>query len=290
MLVKKHADMIIIADSGSTKTHWVAISDNGTRTDIISSGINPYYQSQENIASDIRDNVKFDTSGESVEVYFYGAGCANDEKKAIVRDAINANYPTAVCHVESDLTGACRSLLQHSDGIACILGTGSNSCYYDGKNIVKNVSPLGFIIGDEGSGAVIGKTFIGDLLKKQTTAEIEELFSKEYSYSAGDIVEAVYRKSFPNRFLAQFTKFIAHASENCHDEASIRYIDNLLVMSFRAFFIRNVSQYGGTSASFVGSVAHVFRKQLTQAAHDCGFTIGTIVQDPMEGLITYHTA
>jgi N-acetylglucosamine kinase-like BadF-type ATPase len=211
MLVKKHADMIIIADSGSTKTHWVAISGNGTRIDIISSGINPYYQSQEDIASDIRDNVKFNTSGESVEVYFYGAGCANDEKKAIVRNAFTANYPTALCHVESDLTGACRSLLQHNAGIACILGTGSNSCYYDGKDIVKNVSPLGFIIGVEGSGAVIGKTFIGDLLKKQTTAEIEELFNKEYTYSAGDIVEAVYRKSFPNRFLAQFTKFVAHA-------------------------------------------------------------------------------
>ncbi|MBO6006108.1 MAG: ATPase, partial [Paludibacteraceae bacterium] len=127
--------MIIIADSGSTKTHWVAIASDGTRKDIVSNGINPYYQTEESITNDIRENVTFDTPDEPVKVFFYGAGCANDEKKNIVRRAILANYPDAECTVESDLTGACHSLLKHSAGIACILGTGSNSCYYDGREI-----------------------------------------------------------------------------------------------------------------------------------------------------------
>ncbi|MBO7337534.1 MAG: ATPase [Paludibacteraceae bacterium] len=282
--------MIIIADSGSTKTHWVAIASDGTRKDIVSNGINPYYQTEESITNDIRENVTFGTPDEPVEVFFYGAGCANDEKKNIVRRAILANYPDAECTVESDLTGACHSLLKYSAGIACILGTGSNSCYYDGREIVANVSPLGFIIGDEGSGAVIGKTFIGDLLKKQTTSEIESLFNNEYTYTAGDIVEAVYRKSFPNRFLAQFTKFVSKALDTCKENDSANYLNCMLETSFRNFFVRNVSQYDGKTVHFVGSIAHVFRKQLAKAAHDCGFTIGTIVQDPIEGLIEYHTA
>ena len=181
------------------------------------------------------------------------------------------------------MVAAARGLCGHEPGIACILGTGSNSCYYDGKNIVDNVSPLGFILGDEGSGAVLGKLFVSDLLKNQLTPGLKEKFLEQYNLTVGDIIDRVYRKPFPNRFLATFSPFI---SENLTDPA----VHALVLNSFKSFLKRNVMQYDfeGKPVGFVGSVAFHYREVLEEAVNDMHLKMGKIVQSPMEGLIEYY--
>lgn len=282
--------MTIIVDSGSTKSHWAIVKSDGTRSDIFSSGINPYYQTSDDIRQTILRDIHFEPDTDHCDIFFYGAGCANSNMNTIVRDAILAVFPDADCHIDSDMLGACRALFGNSNGIACILGTGSNSCRYDGHDIVENVSPLGFILGDEGSGAVIGKRFIGDLLKQQTTREIEQFFHSQYNLSSAQIVESVYRKTFPNRFLAQFSKFVSLAMDKLSDHDSIYYLNSLVESTFRDFFVRNVSHYPSDRVGFVGSVAYHFRSQLSSVADSLGYDITDIMPDPMNSLVSYHTA
>jgi N-acetylglucosamine kinase-like BadF-type ATPase len=186
--------------------------------------------------------------------------------------------------VNSDMLGTARALCGREAGIACILGTGSNSCYYDGKNIVANVSPLGFILGDEGSGAVLGKLFIGSLLKNQLTEGLKETFLDEYKLTPAEIIDRVYRKPFPNRFLATFSPFIAkHIEDNS--------IQLLVKNAFSDFFRRNVMQYDYRTCKvhFCGSIAHFYRDSLIEAANELQLNIGTIAQTPMDGLVAYHS-
>lgn len=176
-------------------------------------------------------------------------------------------------------------LCQHEAGIACIMGTGSNSCYYDGKQIVSNVSPLGFILGDEGSGAVLGKLLVGDILKNQMTPELKEKFLKQFSLTPADIIDRVYRKPFPNRFLASLSPFLAqNIDEPC--------IHALVLGSFKSFLKRNVMQYENfrnSKVHFIGSVAFYYKTILAEAAQEMNIQLGTIIKSPMEGLIKYHS-
>ena len=186
--------------------------------------------------------------------------------------------------VSTDMLAAARGLCGHQAGIACIMGTGSNSCYYDGEKIVQNVSPLGFILGDEGSGACLGKLLVGDLLKNQLGAELKEEFLSQYNLTPADIIDRVYRKPFPNRFLASLSPFLAQHIDN----PGIR---NLVLGSFKAFLKRNVMQYdyNNTPVHFIGSVAFYYQEVLSQAAYETGICLGTILKSPMEGLIAYHS-
>ncbi|MGL5318340.1 MAG: ATPase, partial [Bacteroidales bacterium] len=169
--------MILIADSGSTKTSWALVDQGGMVFEYSTLGINPFFQTSEEIHEDINKNLYPKIKQITVdEIFFYGAGCALPEKKEIVASVLREFYPNAVVYVESDLLGAARSLCKNTPGIACILGTGSNSCFYNGESIVKNVSPLGYILGDEGSGAVLGKLFVADCLKNQMPARIVDRF------------------------------------------------------------------------------------------------------------------
>ena len=276
--------MILIADSGSTSTNWVLVEDGKSVQSLFTPGINPFYQTPEEIAGEIA-TLTLNVKPSSVKaIYFYGAGCVAD-KIEMVKHAIAQSFTQSQIYVESDLVAAARGLLQHEAGIACILGTGSNSCFYNGKNIVSNVSPLGFILGDEGSGAVLGKKFIADCLKNQLPEELKNKFLTTFGLTANDIINHVYRKPFPNRYLAQFTPFLA---ENMAEPA----IYNLIFDSFTDFFVRNVMQYPNFEeypVSFVGSIAYYFKDILEVVAFELGITLGEIKQSPLEGLVAFHS-
>ena len=275
--------MILIADSGSTVTDWTLIHDDESVSRYSTKGMNPFFQSQEDIEMEIRVNLFDKLNSKNFDgIYFYGAGCVFG-KQDIVRKALESFFTSPIIEVNTDMLAAAHALCGNKSGIACILGTGSNSCFYDGREILENVSPLGFILGDEGSGAVIGKLFIGSLLKNQLKEGLKESFLAEYKLEQGDIIDRVYRKPFPNRFLASLSPFILKHIE----EPSI---EKLVLDSFKDFFQRNVMQYKyqNEKVHFVGSIAYYFREILEQAAKEMGVTIGTIDKSPMEGLINYH--
>nr|WP_129732155.1 ATPase [Parabacteroides goldsteinii] len=275
--------MILIADSGSTKTDWCVIERGKPALRFQTRGMNPFFQTEEEIGKEIETGLLPALKDLMPSaVCFYGAGCAFPEKNEMIRRSVNRYLPVPV-EVGSDLLAAARALCGDEPGIACILGTGSNSCYYDGKEIIKNVSPLGFILGDEGSGAVLGKLLIGDVLKDQLPPALKEQFLTQYGLTQTSIMDKVYRQSFPNRFLAGLSPFIR---EHLDEPA----IWELVTRSFLAFFTRNVKQYDcfELPVHLVGSVAWYYQDILKDIAFDLGIRIGTVAQSPMEGLIAYH--
>ncbi len=278
--------MILIADSGSTKVDWSVVDNGKVVKRAFTKGINPFFQSEEEISNEIETTLILQLDTQDFDaVYFYGAGCTFD-KVEIVKRAIQKNIKVIKeVEVSTDMLAAARGLCGYSSGIACIMGTGSNSCYYDGKNIVDNVSPLGFILGDEGSGAVLGKLFVSDLLKNQLTPGLKEKFLEQFNLTTGDIIDRVYRKPFPNRFLSTFSPFI---SENLEDTT----VRTLVMTSFKSFLKRNVMQYKNYDRlpiHFVGSVAFHFQEILKEAVEVMNMKPGKIIQSPMEGLIKYHS-
>lgn len=268
----------ILADSGSTKTDWMLTGEDSTIITLKTQGINPFHQSEDTILSILTTELiplfsSLSPTPSFSSIEFYGAGCT-EEKCPILHRILGQCFPE--CHditVGSDLLGAAKALCGSSDGIACILGTGSNSCLYDGQKIVSNVSPMGYILGDEGSGAVIGKTFIGELYKGGH-ADFIPTFENETGLTRTHIINKVYREPMPNRFLASLTLFIAnHINE--------KWIAQLVTDCFRLFFRRNVAHYNRPDlpVNFVGSVAFHFQKQLREAAEKEGFIIGDIKKD-----------
>jgi N-acetylglucosamine kinase-like BadF-type ATPase len=276
--------MIIVADSGSTKTTWCLCETESRQTRFVqTAGINPYYQGEKEIYSTLEKEFT-SVPGVVNSVYFYGAGCANSSVNAIVYNVLSNYFGVTRVEVESDLMAAARSLCGHGPGIACILGTGSNSCYYDGKSIVHHVSPLGFILGDEGSGGVLGRKLLSDILKNQLPSSLAEKFYSRYQTNVAEILENIYRKPFPNRYSAQFTRFIY---ENIEETA----LSDLVLNEFQRFFSRNVMQYPQSQKCeihFSGSIAFYFPELLKKAAASLGVRVGKIVKEPMDGLIDFH--
>ena len=276
--------MILIADSGTTKTEWCLITDSGILETVITSGINPFYQEAENISGILQK--EFFTAKKFSAVHFYGAGCINEEKQNIVKKAILQVFNAESIFIGSDLLAAARSLCQDLPGVACILGTGSNSCYYNGNEIVSNVSPLGFILGDEGSGAVLGKKLVGDILKKQLSEFLINDFFDTYKTTAIEILENVYKKPFPSRYLAGYAKFLSK---------NIKYseIEQLVISSFREYVTRNLLKYPEINMipiHFTGSIAFHFEAQLRKVIQEQNLILGNIEQAPMNGLIKYHVS
>ncbi|MBR1883263.1 MAG: ATPase [Muribaculaceae bacterium] len=279
--------MILIADCGSTKIDWCLLNGNEKIAQIFTTGMNALLLTQDEMTERIHEELMPHLVSYKVdEIYYYGAGIINDEIKNQVVNALKANMPTATTiEVESDLLAAARALCGRQPGIACIMGTGSNSCYYDGQRVVDNVSPLGYILGDEGSGAVMGKLLVGDVLKKQLPEPLCEKFLQQFDTDRTAIINAVYRQPAANRYLAKFAPFL---KENLSEPS----IHDLVLRAFKAFFVRNVTSYKNYQelpCNFVGSIANHFRSVLTEAAEACGVTVGTIIQNPMEGLIKYHS-
>lgn len=273
--------MKLIADSGSTKTSWALIADGAT-TLIETQGINPFQQSGEEIGRIVSEELlPAIKGGMPEEIYFYGAGCTA-ESSPIVRTALEMIFGReTLIEVNSDMLGAARGLCGNDAGIVAILGTGANSCYYDGKEITANVSPLGFILGDEGSGAYIGKRLVGDVLKRQLPDHVCKAFLEETHLTTAEIIQRTYREPLPNRFLASLSPFCArHRNEP--------EIHNLLRDCFMQFFVRNVRAYSGNHIHFVGSIAYYYREEIAEVAEELGYTVGKTIQAPIDGLVEYH--
>ena len=273
--------MKLIADSGSTKTAWAVVENpnNVIKTD----GINPIFMDSDTIESTLRSQLMPNIAETITEVYFYGAGCANEEKINVVRTAIQSVFGEIKVEIASDLLGAARGLCGHQSGIACILGTGSNSCLYENDNISWNVPALGFILGDEGSGAVLGKLLMGNIFKNQLPEAIKEDFVQTYGYNMMDVIEKVYRQSLPNRFLASFGPFISK-------HIAVPEMYNMVYDALESFIVRNVKQYPTEkyAVNFTGSIAYYFSDILKELSEKHNFKIGRIAQDPLEGLVEYH--
>jgi glucosamine kinase len=276
--------MILIADSGSTKTEWSLVDQEKTIKSLITSGINPFYQDETNIVHALQTELVPHIKVFPEHIYFYGAGCADHEKISVVKNALHQIFPSAHLFAGSDLLGVARSLCQNNPGIACILGTGSNSCYYDGKEIIDHISPLGYILGDEGSGAVMGKKLISDILKQQLPQSICKQFFDTCQVHPADILDAVYKKPFPNRYLAQYTKFI-------HQNIHLPEMEELVITSFQEFISRNILQYRQASSyeiHFSGSIAYYFKPQLSISLNTFQLKEGRITMAPTPDLINYH--
>jgi N-acetylglucosamine kinase-like BadF-type ATPase len=274
--------MILIADSGSTKTNWALVNaDSGFQT-CITGGINPFFLNQREIVNLLEQ--EFTLPEENItSLYFYGAGCT-PEKAPVVFEALNAFFHTNAIEVNSDLPAAARSLCGNEEGIACILGTGSNSCHYDGKKIIATVSPLGYILGDEGSGAVLGKKLIADVLKNQLPDAIRSDFYATYPLTPAEIVDKVYRQPFPNRFLAQFVPFISN--HITHPD-----MEKMVKTGFVEFIERNIFQYrkaGRLPVHFTGSIAYCFKNILADVCSQMNLRLGKVTKEPLPDLIEYH--
>lgn len=277
--------MILIADSGSTKATWKLVAGNGNITTISTSGMNPFFRTTEEMAAELEEKL-IPVAGNNIDhVFFYGAGVVNEEKGAIVSRAISGFFPLAKIETYSDLLGACRALFGKSAGIVCILGTGSNACVFDGEKIAAHVSPLGFILGDEGSGAVMGKHLLGDYFKEVMPADLRRIFAEKYQLSRDEALNRVYREQRPNHFLATFVPFL---SENLEHE----YCRLFVTQNFRSFVERNIQKlpgYNEFSVGFAGSVAWYFSDIMKTVFAEKGMENTKFLKDPIDGLVRFHT-
>ncbi len=279
--------MILIADSGSTKTLWSLVDNAGGVRRFETKGFNPYFSDQHQLvnalnASEVLQRVHRDAL---IDVYFYGAGCFPD-KAHMIEEAMHSFFSSAVVHVELDLLGAARGLLGHSDGFVGILGTGANSGLFVGGKIVQNIDSLGYILGDEGSGCYIGKQFLSSFLRGYLPADLAALFYECYHLSAEDIMDALYAKPLANRFCASFSTFVGSHIEH-------PFLRKLVATCFDDFFKNLVSQYRdyqNLSFNCVGSVAYHFQEILQESCQKFHMRVGNIHQSPMEGLELFHKA
>ena len=276
--------MILIADSGSTKTDWCVAKDGFTVKRFTTQGINPYHQDERRINGIVLDELLPQTGEYKLKkIVFYGSGCRDETiptMKNILYSAFNNNVEV---EIYSDLLGAARAICGHEEGIACILGTGSNSCLYDGKKIVGNIPPLGYILGDEGSGATLGKIFINEILKNNQMNDLKKEFLQVLQMTEGDIIDRVYRQPMANRFLASLAPFI-------HSHIERHEVNEIVTENFRQFLLKNVKRYhrDDLQVSFIGSIAWHFKSQLLQSALEENVYVGSVEKSPMDGLLRYH--
>lgn len=278
--------MILIADSGSTKTDWAVVDNGRMVTTMATQGINPFHQDSDIIGTVIETEL-LPKMGDIYpeEIYFYGSGCREDKVEMMCNILGKAFPQCARIEAQGDLLAAARAVCGENEGIACIMGTGANSCLYDGKRVVENTPPLGYILGDEGSGAVLGKLFVNALFKGQLPESLKEEWLNETGLSLNIIINKVYREPLANRFLASTSKFI-------RQHLSVRPLEEMVVENFREHFRRNVNRYGRKDLPMgaIGSVAYYYREQLEKAAMAEGYRLGKVMRSPMDGLMRYHSA
>lgn len=276
--------MILVADSGSSKIDWRLLRKDKNIGQASSSGFNPYYQPIEDLRKSIRQDLVQVISERVTKIFFYGTGVSSPRNQEVVRAVFLEFFPGAIVEIEWDLLAAARALCGHEPGIACILGTGSNSCLYDGKAITGQVANLGWILADEGSGATIGKKFLFDYLRKLMPPALAEQFRQRFPFSREEFLEKIYQQEKPSTFLATFSKFIfQHLKEP--------YCYKLVYDSFAEFYENNVMRYDGfqnLKVHFVGSIAFYYSDLLRQVANDKGVTVKNILEGPIAGLTLYH--
>lgn len=275
--------MILIADSGSTKTDWCLEDDGNIVIETATQGINPFHQDSDSIRGILNDELLPKLGDTDIEqVCFYGSGC-RAEMIPEMQKLMSEIFPHSDIETNGDLLAAARAVCGNQYGIACIFGTGSNSCLYDGQNVKMNTSPLGYILGDEGSGAVLGKLFINAIFKGKLSSQIRDEYLDENKLTLTDIIDRVYRQPLANRFLASTSLFIRRHIGN-------ETIRQLVVDNFRSFFKYNLSQYNrrDLKVGAIGSVAFYYSKELAEAAKEEEYTIGAIEKSPMKGLVKFH--
>ena len=276
--------MKLIAESSSTRTEWAVVEGKNVTKRIFTEGINPFFQTRREISRSVRLNLPEDFFRRKFDVvHYYGAGCTSSDKKGVVEASLVAQFKTPI-EVESDLLAAARGLFVHEPGIACILGTGSNSCFYNGLKIEKNIRSAGYILGDEGSGATLGKLFLSDLLKELTPKELTEQFYEKFRITPSDAMESVYARPFPNRFLATISYFLSEHLDN-------EYVDGLLRFNLKNFFERNIKQYDYLTypIRLMGSTAMLHSELIQEIAKSYGAHVDQIEDSPMDGLVEYHS-
>lgn len=278
--------MRIIADSGSTKTNWYILSDEGEVVQFESKGLNPYIVRTGTVYKEIKSNFpkKRFSPLQVKELYFYGSGCSGSVQKELIFAGLERYFPATIIHVFHDLLGAARSLWGKEHGLVAILGTGSSTALYDGRNVSEQVPSLGYILGDEGSGAYLGKRLLKAYLENELPVPLSKKFNKAYKLDLSGFLEHVYKDEYPNRFLGQMTYFIKENMDH-------PYMRQLVEEAFDAFFEHQILKYQHFlhyDLRCAGSVAFHFRDILQEAADDAGINLDKVVQDPMPGLIEHH--
>lgn len=275
--------MLLIADSGSTKTDWALAASPTSVKRLRTQGLNPILESERQIVDSLEKELRPQVDVPVDAIFFYGAGCTA-EKSPTMQRALAKVFPSATTiEAQSDLMGAARALCQHEEGIACILGTGENSCLFDGEKIKKQIPPLGYILGDECSGAMLGRTLINGLYKGWLPRDLRESFEEEYRLTQALVIERVYRQPLVNRFLASLVSFIAKHIDRPE-------LQEMLAQCFRLFLSRNIDPYNRKDLplNFVGGVAWQFQAQLSEMAQKGGYRLGRILKAPIDSLIEYH--
>lgn len=278
--------MILIADSGSTKTDWRLVEHNNSVKAFRTCGFNPYYQDSKEILDSFQKELLPLLSGKRPDsIYFYGAGCSTGEKQSIIRTSLLSIFPETKVEVQSDLIGAARALCGKNPGIACILGTGSGSCSWNGVQIIEQIPSLGFILGDEGSGAYLGKKLITAYLREKLPTGIRVDLNKQYHINKDEVLRRVNKEEIPSRYLASFARFYpGHLDDP--------FIFKLAYQSFEDFarnYIVRYRKFRDYPVHFVGSIAYHNRSVLEKLAADMPFRLEKIITDPVEGLIHFHT-
>ncbi len=278
--------MIIIADGGSTKTNWCLIDSSGKKIYFNTEGYNPYFVSSEYIQSSLKkglpEDLKFD---QIVEVHYYGAGVHNEQKANIIKEAFSAFFTKAEISIGHDLLAAARALLGTEKGFAAILGTGTNTCIYDGNDVAFNIDSAAYILGDEGSGCYIGKKLLTDYVRDLMPENVREEFWETYKLTPDEVMDRVYTQPLANRFCASFSKFVYDNNVN------LEYSRKIVKTSFVDFFTNLVSKYPNYkdyTFNCIGSVGYNFRNVLEETAGEFGMTIGRIIRSPIDDLVKFH--
>lgn len=278
--------MILIADSGSTKTHWKYI-EGDLIGEVITNGVNPFYIGTEQITQMLQNELIPNLPVHDItQVHFYGSGVSQHDKIAIVTDSLRAVFPTAELHVGHDLLAAARGACGPQPGIVCIMGTGSNSCLFNGHDITDNIPSLGFFLGDEGSGAVIGKALVAAYFYRELPADLHQLLEQSFNMDKAHVLNTVYDAERPNQEVARYARFY-------HDNMQHPFLQNMMRDLFTDFFKKSILKYEGHSQlpiHFVGSIAFVHQELIKVILTDMGLTPGNFFKEPMQGLIAYHTA
>ena len=278
--------MIIIADGGSTKTNWCLLDDNQKKIYFNTEGYNPYFVGSDYIVNSLKKGLPQDLPLDKIkEVNYYGAGVHNEEKAKIVEEAFRVLFPNAKIEIGHDLLAAARALLGKEAGFAAILGTGTNTCIYDGDEITHNINSAAYILGDEGSGSYIGKKLLTDFVRDLMPSDVAKVFFETYKLTPDEIMDNVYTKPLANRFCASFSKFVYDNNVN------IEYTRKIVDDSFEAFFKNLVSKYPNYqnyTFNCIGSVGYNFRNVLEDKAAQYGMKVGKILRSPIDDLVKFH--
>jgi len=274
----------LIADSGATKAEWCLLN-NGKKKTLFTQGISPYFLNTQAITELLRNDLAKKVKNVAIDnIYYYGTGCANPDNARSIKKALKTVFPEAQVDVQTDLMAAARALCGGEKGIACILGTGSNSCFYNGKRIVKNSPGIGYVLGDEGSGAYLGKKVLQYYLYDTFDEDLRARFDARFVTNPVEILDNVYKKPLPNRYLASFTMFLA-------ENRGHYMIENILEDGLNDFFFQHLGKYREVwtmPVSFVGSVADGFKDVLLELCRSYEFELGRVLKNPMQGLVKYH--